>query len=84
MGCQLMRRYGRADHAARAAEMRLHPRMWVLVAVYNGAVSADSTGRQIANGRLNQNYQPAGAFETRMVPDGMGTALYARFIGAGT
>lgn len=71
-----------ADHALRADDCRRHPSVWIEIGSYNCSQSAKSTARQIRSGadRLRQ-YQPGGAFETRVVLTEDGAVLYARYMG---
>ena len=72
----------RANHAASAAQLRAWPGEWLIIRTYDSRYVAESIGRLIATatGKAGAHYTPAGAFETRTLPeDDGGTYLCVRY-----
>jgi hypothetical protein len=80
-----MKRHIRVDHAHVAATLREAPGQWLPVGEYHNSSSATSTACTIrtANQAMGSHYQPAGAFETRLVHTDEGTLVEARYTADG-
>ncbi len=78
-----MSRHTRVDHARVAACLRALPGQWQLVGDYKNSFTATNTTSMIrrAGQPSGRHYQPAGAYEARMVLTDDGTRIEARYRG---
>lgn len=78
-----MSRHTRVDHARVAACLRALPGQWQLVGEYKNSSTATNTTSMIrrAGQPSGRHYQPAGAYEARMVLTDDGTRIEARYCG---
>ncbi|WP_236241123.1 hypothetical protein [Streptomyces sp. CC228A] len=70
-----------ADHITSAARMLRQPGEWVRVHSYRASYTADSTAHRIRTGDLILPYQPAGAFEARVLLSDDECVVYGRYVG---
>lgn len=72
----------RVNHAQVAERLRANPGQWGTVGEYRNAISADRTAYMVRAGRFTSGrwYQPAGQYETRLVPTDDGTRVEARYL----
>ncbi|APY88220.1 hypothetical protein DCW30_05620 [Streptomyces alfalfae] len=81
-----MSRHTRVDHAKAAARLMQAPGQWLPVGEYRNSFTASTTASMIRRpGQTNpsgRHYQPAGAYDARIVLTDDGARIEARYRGA--